>query len=99
MHPLDSTIHESTSQRASRVRPITSRAFNDETTAGHIREDGAIREHRVMDPERIRVRLQTRWQASWRLDGETVVMEHAVRGSGMGDGGWGMGKVGALTGN
>lgn len=45
-----------------------------------------------MDPVRIRVRLQTRRQASRGINGGAVVVEHKV-------GGWGVGEVGALTGD
>ena len=69
-------------------RPIRKGCVHNQATAWEIREDGAIREDRVMDPGCIRVRLQTRRQTSRRINGGAVVVEHKVRGWGMGNGGW-----------
>ena len=67
-------------------RPIRRGCVHNQEAAWEVREDGAIREDRVMDPGRIRVRLQTRRQTSRRINGGAVVVEHKVRGWGMGDG-------------
>ena len=76
-------------------RPIRRRRVHHQTPIWHVREDGAIREDRVTNPGEVRVRLETRRQAGRRVNGETVEVGHDERG----DRGWGLGKVGAITGN
>ncbi len=61
-------------------RPIRRRPINHQAAIWHVGEDGAIRENRVTNPGEVRVRMEAQWQASRRVDGEAVVVEHEREG-------------------
>ena len=67
-------------------RPIRRGCVHNQAAIWRVGEDGAIWEDRVMNPGEVRIRLETQRQTSRRINGGAVVLEHKVRGWGMGDG-------------
>ena len=61
-------------------RSIRRGRVHNEAAIWHVGEDGAIRENRVTNPGEVRVRMEAQWQASRRVDGEAVVVEHEREG-------------------
>ena len=61
-------------------RSIRRRPINHQAAIWHVGEDRAIRENRITNPGEVRVRMEAQWQASRRVDGEAVMVEHKVRG-------------------